>query len=221
VDRIGTLLGRVAVLSDDELQELEDLVLEEFHAVGSDPTKAMGVTEAETLESLAAAGRPSDRGPSPEDAVGRPRNCRSTSPGPTSPAGPCPSPARPSRRSGLTGSGWSSPPRSGHRSNPAMSYGTSKPLRASRPPPRHPAHSAPVGDLLPARGRHAHGRPGAPRSLVLRDHGRHLQPRRSGPAVRGRRPSRSGAPLVTAAVPRAALLYGLLYSRERRATFIR
>ncbi len=59
MDRIGTLLGRVAVLSDDELQELEDLVLEEFHAVGSDPTKAMGVTEAETLESLAAAGRPS------------------------------------------------------------------------------------------------------------------------------------------------------------------
>ncbi len=59
MDRIGTLLGRVAVLGEDDLQELEDLVLEEFHAAGSDATKAIGVHEAGTLESLAAAGRPS------------------------------------------------------------------------------------------------------------------------------------------------------------------
>jgi hypothetical protein len=51
-------------------------------------------------------------------------------------------------------------------------------------------------------------------------HGRHLQPRRSGAAARGGRSARTGAPLVTVAVPQAALLYPLLYSRERRATLV-
>ena len=55
MDRITTLLSRVTELSDEELRELEDLVSEEFDAVGSDPAKVMGVNEAEQLESLAAA----------------------------------------------------------------------------------------------------------------------------------------------------------------------
>ncbi|MGR7027696.1 site-specific integrase [Geodermatophilus sp. URMC 62] len=69
----------------------------------------------------------------------------------------------------------------------------------------------PLRGQLPAGGRHAHqGRPGAPGPLVVRHHGRHLQPRRSRPAAGSGRPARPGAPLVTAAVPRAALLYALL-----------
>lgn len=41
-------------------------------------------------------------------------------------------------------------------------------------------------------------------------HSGHLQPRRSGAAARGGGPARPSAPLVTVAVPRAALLYALL-----------
>ncbi len=105
----------------------------------------------------------------------------------------------------------SSPPRSVHRSSPATCYGAS---RSSRSEPASAASPCtPCG--TPRRAScwrlNAHqGRPGAPGPLVVRHHGGHLQPRRSGAAARGRRPARPGAPLVTVAVPRAALLYALL-----------
>ncbi len=84
-------------------------------------------------------------------------------------------------------------------------------LHTARSPRCHPAHAAALGSELAAGGWHAHqGRPGAPGPLVVRHHGGHLQPRRSRPAARGRRPARPSAPLVTVAVPRAALLYALL-----------
>jgi integrase len=69
-------------------------------------------------------------------------------------------------------------------------------------------HSA--ASFLLAAGTQPQGRPGTPRSLVVRHHGGHLQPRRSRPAAGGGRPARRGAPLVTAAARSAALLYALL-----------
>jgi len=55
MDRIRQLLGRITELSDQELHELRDTILTEFDAMGSDPSRVMGVDEAETLEALAAA----------------------------------------------------------------------------------------------------------------------------------------------------------------------
>ena len=60
----------------------------------------------------------------------------------------------------------------------------------------------------------------SPWAQLLRHHGGRLQPRGTGAAARGGRPARPGAPQVTIAVPRAALLHPLLYSHERRATLV-
>ncbi len=136
-----------------------------------------------------------------------------------SPGGPCLSPARRSRRSRHTEcsrttdgaqpqarggtTAPSSPPRSGHRWSPAAAATVRDPGRESRPRGRPPAHAAALGRQPPAGGRYAHeGRPRAPRTLALRHHRGHLQPRRSGSSARGGRPARRGAPVVTVAVLR-------------------
>ncbi len=55
MDKIRQLLGRITELSDEQLHELRDSILTEFDAMGSDPSRVMGVDEAETQEALAAA----------------------------------------------------------------------------------------------------------------------------------------------------------------------
>ncbi len=138
-----------------------------------------------------------------------------------------PLPARRSRRSGPTGpaTGGTAHRRRSlagaraslhHRGRdtaraPQRAAALPDPRGVSRPPRRHPAHPPALRGELPAGGRNPHrGRPGTPGPLVVRDHGGHRQPRRPRPAARGRRPARPSVPLVTVAVPRAALLYALL-----------
>lgn len=146
-----------------------------------------------------------------------PRDCRSTSPSRASPEGRCPSPARPSRRSGRTAAdrrtsgarppargrtlAWSSPPRSGHRSSPATSCGASScsPSALARPASTCTRSRTPRQASAGRRDTHQ-GRPRAPRSLVLRHNRRHLQSRRSRPAAGGGGPARPGAPMVSTAV---------------------